>query len=123
MLLLIDKPIGWTSHDVVAKVRSLLKIKAVGHAGTLDPFATGLLILGTGSDTKQLTNLIGLDKTYQATLTLGATSTTFDPEGEIVPALGSTRGSNTAITTPTLEQIETVLQQFRGGYAQKAPLH
>lgn len=122
-LLLIDKPTGWTSHDVVAKVRGILNTRAVGHAGTLDPFATGLLILGIGPGTKLLTNLLGLDKTYEATLTLGATSTTYDPEGEIVPALGSIRGSTTAITPPSLEQIENALNQFRGGYAQKAPLH
>ena len=132
-LLLIDKPAGWTSHDVVAKVRGILKIRAVGHAGTLDPFATGLLILGIGKGTKQLTGLVGLDKTYETTLTLGATSTTFDPEGIIVPTIvaadprvcpkedGSTRGSTT--TQPTLADIERVLDQFRGGYEQKAPLH
>lgn len=115
-LLLIDKPAGWTSHDVVAKVRGILKIRAVGHAGTLDPFATGLLILGVGKGTKQLTDLVGLDKTYETTLTLGATSTTFDPEGEITPT--------TPLSKPVpLEAIEEALDRFRGGYEQKAPLH
>jgi tRNA pseudouridine55 synthase len=118
-LLRIDKPAGWTSHDVVAKIRGLKKTKAVGHAGTLDPFATGLLILGIGPGTKELTDLVGLDKTYETTLTLGATSTTFDPEGEI------TQGVDAAFASAniTLETIEDVLNQFRGGYAQKAPLH
>lgn len=132
-LLLIDKPAGWTSHDVVAKARGILKTRAIGHAGTLDPFATGLLILGVGKGTKQLTELVGLDKTYEATLTLGATSSTFDPEGIIVPTVavadsqarpredGSTRGSTT--TLPTIADIERILDQFRGGYDQKAPLH
>lgn len=116
-ILLIDKPAGWTSHDVVAKMRGILKIKAIGHAGTLDPFATGLLILGVGGGTKKLTALVGLDKTYEAKLILGATSTTFDPEGEI--------SSNIQHATHniSLKEIENILNQFRGGYEQKAPLH
>lgn len=118
-LLLIDKPAGWTSHDVVAKIRGLKKTRAVGHAGTLDPFATGLLILGIGPGTKELTDLVGLDKTYETTLTLGATSTTFDPEGDIIQAVDASFTGSTI----TLETIEDVLNQFRGGYAQKAPLH
>jgi len=116
-LLLINKPAGWTSHDVVAKVRGILKIRAVGHAGTLDPFATGLLILGIGKGTKQLTELVGLDKTYETTLTLGATSTTFDPEGEI------SRNMQHVTCNIDRAEIEHVLDQFRGGYEQKAPLH
>ena len=115
-LLLVDKPAGWTSHDVVAKVRGIFKIRAVGHAGTLDPFATGLLILGLGAGTKALTGFVGLDKTYEAILTLGATSTTFDPEGEI-------KACDTQHATYSIEEIERALDQFRGGYAQKAPLH
>lgn len=114
-LLLIDKPPGWTSHDVVAKLRGVLKTRAIGHAGTLDPFATGLLILGIGPGTKQLTQLLGLDKTYETTLRLGAASTTFDPEGEITV--------NPEARIVNQEQIEKALDQFRGGYAQKAPLH
>lgn len=121
-LLLIDKPAGWTSHDVVAKVRGILKIRAVGHAGTLDPFATGLLILGIGPGTKQLTSLVGLDKVYETTLTLGATSTTFDPEGEIKEyRVSSIRYRE--CRKPKREEIEGVLDQFRGGYAQKAPIY
>ncbi len=113
-LLLIDKPVDWTSHDVVAKARGLLGIRAIGHAGTLDPFATGLLILGVGKATKWLTELVGLDKTYETTLHLGATSTTFDPEGEI---------TQKNVEPVSIEMIETALHQFRGGYSQKAPLH
>ncbi len=116
-LLLIDKPAGWTSHDVVAKVRGTLKIRAVGHAGTLDPFATGLLILGIGPGTKQLTALVGLDKTYETTLVLGTTSTTFDPEGELTKVVDS-EPSNL-----TREAIDQALNQFRGGYSQKAPIY
>lgn len=114
-LLLIDKPAGWTSHDVVAKLRGILRIKRIGHAGTLDPFATGLLIVGVGSATKQLTALVGTDKTYEATATLGATSTTFDPEGEI------TKTEN--VRRPTLDEIADAFKKFTGSYEQKAPLH
>jgi len=81
--LLVNKPSGMTSHDVVAIARRMLKIKKIGHAGTLDPMATGLLILGIGKATKKLGNIIGLPKTYTAEITLGATSTTDDKEGFI----------------------------------------
>lgn len=124
-LLLIDKPAGWTSHDVVAKLRGILKIRRIGHAGTLDPFATGLLILGIGTGTKKLTELVGLDKEYEATIRLGATSDTFDVEGVVTPTVGAhghapgTRADN----HPPLQEIERALDQFRGGYEQLAPLH
>lgn len=114
-LLLIDKPAGWTSHDVVAKLRGILKIREIGHAGTLDPFATGLLVLGVGKGTKRLTALVGVDKEYEATIRLGATSDTFDVEGVVVPGKAGVQ--------PSLNDIETALDQFRGGYEQLAPLH
>lgn len=82
-LLLIDKPAGWTSHDVVAKVRRLAGTRRVGHAGTLDPMATGVLVLGLGRATKLLTFLVGCDKSYAATIRLGASTVTDDAEGEI----------------------------------------
>ncbi|MEK7473631.1 MAG: tRNA pseudouridine(55) synthase TruB [Patescibacteria group bacterium] len=115
-LLLIDKPAGWTSHDVVAKLRGILKIRQIGHAGTLDPFATGLLVLGIGKGTKRLTSLVGVDKEYEATIRLGAISDTFDVEGIIVPAPLPT-------SPPEGEEVERALDQFRGGYEQLAPLH
>jgi tRNA pseudouridine55 synthase len=114
-LLLIDKPSGWTSHDVVAKLRGILKIRAIGHAGTLDPFATGLLVLGVGKGTKKLTALVGMDKEYEAVIRLGATSDTFDKEGTVIPAKAGIQ--------PTEQDVETALDQFRGGYEQLAPLH
>lgn len=83
-LVLIDKPSGWTSHDVVAKLRKIAGTKKVGHAGTLDPMATGLLLLGVNSATKLLTFLIGADKTYVATIRLGASTITDDKESEFV---------------------------------------
>ena len=83
-LLLVDKPQGLTSHDVVARARRALGTRKVGHAGTLDPMATGLLTLGADSATRLLTYLVGLDKTYETTMRLGAATTTDDAEGDVV---------------------------------------
>ena len=128
-LLLVDKPEGFTSHDVVNVVRKhfrprktpsgspgTVRVK-VGHAGTLDPFATGLLILGIGKATKRLGELSGLNKTYEAVARLGATSTTYDPEGDVVEI------PNSKFQIPNLEDVERVLNKFRGGYEQKAPIY
>ncbi|MEV8336879.1 tRNA pseudouridine(55) synthase TruB [Leucobacter sp. NPDC077196] len=81
-ILLVDKAEGWTSHDVVAKSRRALGTRKVGHAGTLDPMATGLLVLGAGPSTRLLTHLVGLDKTYLTTIRLGSATVTDDREGE-----------------------------------------
>lgn len=118
-LLLVDKPAGWTSHDVVAKLRGILKIKRIGHAGTLDPFATGLLVIGIGKGTKALTALVGVDKEYLATIKLGATSDTFDKEGKITEMDSRLRGND----NPDQDDVEKALDKFRGGYEQLAPLH
>ena len=83
-LVLIDKPTSWTSHDVVAKVRKAVGTKKVGHAGTLDPLATGLLVLGIESGTKLLTFLVGVDKTYEATIRLGQQTISDDSESEVI---------------------------------------
>jgi tRNA pseudouridine55 synthase len=82
-LLLVDKPGGMTSHDVVAVARRVLSVRKVGHAGTLDPMATGLLVLGVGAATRLLGHLSGSDKTYEATVRLGQTTVTDDREGEV----------------------------------------
>ena len=82
-VLLVDKPGGMTSHDVVARARKALGTRKIGHAGTLDPMATGLLILGVEAATRLLTFIVGLDKTYEATIRLGATTDTDDADGEI----------------------------------------
>lgn len=87
-LILIDKPAGLTSHDVVARVRKAAGTRKVGHAGTLDPMATGLLIVGLNSSTRLLTYIVGADKEYLATIRLGAASTTDDAEGELLEAAG-----------------------------------
>jgi tRNA pseudouridine55 synthase len=83
-LLIVDKPAGWTSHDVVARCRRLCETRKVGHAGTLDPMATGVLVLGINRATKLLTFLVGCDKTYTATIRLGQSTITDDAEGEII---------------------------------------
>lgn len=116
-ILLIDKPAGWTSHDVVARVRSLLKKEAghkvkVGHTGTLDPFATGLLVLVTGSYTKRAGEFSKLDKVYEAELTLGATSSTGDLEGEI---------SKKSTHRPGRAEVDSVLNKFIGEIEQVPP--
>lgn len=116
--LLIDKPVGWTSHDVVAKIRGLIKqqqgIKKpkVGHAGTLDPFATGLLIILVGKYTKKANEFLKLNKAYEFRAKLGEISTTGDPEGEI-----KTFSNN----TPTLTEMRDVLSSFLGEVEQIPP--
>ena len=82
-LLIVDKPAGWTSHDVVARCRRLCGTRKVGHAGTLDPMATGVLVLGINRATKLLTFLVGCDKTYTGTIRLGQSTLTDDAQGEI----------------------------------------
>lgn len=83
-ILLVDKAEGWTSHDVVAKARRALGTRKVGHAGTLDPMATGLLVLGVGPATRLLTHLVGLGKTYETTIRLGISTVSDDREGTIL---------------------------------------
>ncbi|RZP23773.1 tRNA pseudouridine(55) synthase TruB [bacterium] len=83
VIINIDKPVGWTSFDIVKKVKRITGHKKVGHGGTLDPFASGVLILGTEDDTKNLTEITKSNKSYQAELLLGVKTNTLDPEGEI----------------------------------------
>lgn len=89
-ILLVDKPGGITSHDVVARARRALGTRKIGHAGTLDPMATGLLVLGVEGATRLLTFIVGLDKTYTATIRLGQATTTDDAEGEISAEVDAT---------------------------------
>jgi len=98
-LLLVDKPRGVTSHDVVARARRLLGTRKVGHAGTLDPMATGLLLLGVDSSTRLLTYLVGLDKEYTATIRLGEATDTDDAEGDIVETQSASEVTDAAIAT------------------------
>ncbi|HET7279374.1 MAG TPA: tRNA pseudouridine(55) synthase TruB [Dermatophilaceae bacterium] len=88
-LLVVDKPQGWTSHDVVARSRRICGTRKVGHAGTLDPMATGVLVIGIGRATRLLTFLVGSDKDYSATIRLGQSTVTDDAEGEVTDAAGA----------------------------------
>jgi tRNA pseudouridine55 synthase len=88
-LLVVDKPQGWTSHQVVGRVRRLLGTKKVGHAGTLDPMATGVLLVGVNRATRLLGHLAGHDKSYTATIRLGQATVTDDAEGDVVSADGA----------------------------------
>lgn len=112
-IALVDKPQGWTSHDVVAKSRRLFNTRKVGHAGTLDPMATGLLVLGVNSSTRLLTYLVGLDKEYLATIRLGASSITDDAEGEILgfaPAAQMARVTREDITAGIVALTGDIMQ-------------
>lgn len=117
-VLLIDKPAGITSFGVVARVRRRLseflgKKAKVGHAGTLDPFATGLMIIVTGKECRNAGNYSKLDKEYEATFRLGQTSTTGDPEGEL---------TDVSNAVPTKEAVEAALAQFTGEITQRPPI-
>jgi tRNA pseudouridine55 synthase len=109
-VLLVDKPAGMTSHDVVARARRLLSVRKIGHAGTLDPMATGLLLLGVGAATRLLGHLAGSDKTYEATIRFGAATVTDDREGEVV-STASTAGLDDAAVRAALAAQTGPLQQ------------
>ena len=114
MIININKPAGWTSFDVVKKVRGIINEKKVGHAGTLDPFATGVLILGTGPDTKKLSNIALSNKSYVADLTLGIETDTHDCDGKIT--------SKENIPELSQEMVENVLSTFIGNNKQTPPM-
>jgi len=114
MILNIYKPVGWTSFDVVKKIRGITKEKKVGHAGTLDPFAEGVLIVGTGQDTKKLTEISSDDKSYLATLSLGEETDTLDKEGKII--------EKAEIPNLTKESINEALHSFLGIQEQIPPM-
>ena len=110
-LLVVDKPGGWTSHDVVGRGRRLCGTRKVGHAGTLDPMATGVLVLGIGRATKLLTFLVGCDKDYTATIRLGQATVTDDAEGEVTSAAavdGVTRAALEGAVAQLTGQIQQV---------------
>jgi len=110
----INKPIGWTSFDVVKKIRNITKLKKVGHGGTLDPFADGVLIIGVGKGTKLLTDIVNEKKSYNATLFLGEETDSLDKEGEIVKRK----------SVPKLNEdlVIKILNSFLGRYIQKPPM-
>jgi tRNA pseudouridine55 synthase len=109
-ILLVDKPGGMTSHDVVARARRALSVRKVGHAGTLDPMATGLLLLGVGSATRLLGYLGGHDKTYEATIRLGQATVTDDREGEVVATASTGHLDDAAVRAALAAQTGPLLQ-------------
>jgi tRNA pseudouridine55 synthase len=114
-VLLINKPLRWTSFDVVRKLRNLMKIKKVGHAGTLDPLATGLLIVCTGKFTKRINEYMAQEKEYTGTFTLGATTPTYDLESE--------PQDFKPYEHLTIEDIRGATKQFIGEIQQLPPAH
>jgi tRNA pseudouridine55 synthase len=137
-LIIVDKPAGWTSHDVVARVRRILKEKRVGHTGTLDPFATGVLVLLVGRATRLAQFLAGAEKEYEATIRLGYSTATGDPTGERrdstdgaeevnggADAADGTDGVARAPDCATLgrEQVESALARLRGEIDQVPPMY
>jgi len=114
-ILVVDKPRGVSSHDVVARVRRLFGLRKVGHAGTLDPEATGVMVVALGNATRLLEYYTDQEKSYSATLRLGQISTTGDAEGDL-----------TTLSTgpwPTNDDVEAVLTQFRGAIQQTPPIY
>ncbi len=113
-ILIVDKPLGPTSHDVVAVVRRAARQKKVGHAGTLDPLATGLLVLALGQATRTIEFLVGHDKVYEARVRLGQATTTYDAEGETIATHEG--------PLPTRDEVETALGALRGEIMQRPPI-
>lgn len=113
-LLVLDKPTGMTSHDVVQLVRRTLGTRKVGHAGTLDPMATGVLVLGVGRATRLLTYVVGAEKTYDATMVLGKGTNTDDAEGDVTFS-----ASTAALAEVTPETITAVTETFVGDIHQR----
>ena len=114
-ILICDKPIEWTSHDVVAKIRGNFKLKKIGHAGTLDPIATGVLVLLSGKATKLSNQLISDDKEYRFDILFGTTTDSQDITGKIIK-------QDENPPERSAEEIEEVLQQFRGEISQLPPM-
>lgn len=126
-VLVIDKPSGMTSFGVVARIRRVASLQAgkkvkVGHTGTLDPFATGLMILVIGKECRNASRYAKLDKVYEATFTLGQVSTTGDPEGEVSAYHGAGVANESKPRIPTVAQIQEVMMQFTGDITQRPPM-
>jgi tRNA pseudouridine55 synthase len=108
------KPVGWTSFDLVKKVRSITREKKVGHGGTLDPFAEGVLIIGTGKETKLLTQVSDEKKSYNGVIQLGSETNTLDTEGEVI--------NTTPIPAIDRNDLNKTLHSFKGKYIHKPPM-
>jgi tRNA pseudouridine55 synthase len=118
-VVVVDKPTGWTSHDVVARLRKLAGTRRVGHAGTLDPMATGVLVIGVGRATRLLGHLAANDKEYDATIRLGITTTTEDAEGEVVTTTDASAVEPSAVVeamralTGDLDQVPSAVSAIK----------
>ncbi|MBI4227125.1 MAG: tRNA pseudouridine(55) synthase TruB [Candidatus Omnitrophica bacterium] len=112
-LLVVDKPAGLTSHDVVDRLRRRWRVARMGHGGTLDPMATGVLLILLGRATKSAETLLGLDKSYEATVTLGVTTETQDAEGRVV--------ERRPVPPLSREQVDAACAPFRGEIEQRVP--
>lgn len=119
-ILIVDKPEGWTSHDVVARARRLLREKRIGHTGTLDPFATGVLVLLLGRATRLAQFLSGAEKEYEATIRLGYNTDTGDLTGARRESTDSTTKTCAAVTR---EELESALARLRGEIEQVPPMY
>jgi tRNA pseudouridine55 synthase len=113
-VLIVDKPQGPTSHDVVGRLRRILRTRAVGHAGTLDPLATGVLVIGVGEGTKLLQHLTGADKEYVTTVRLGEQTDSLDSQGKVIARQAVPDGLTRA-------RVEEVASGFRGALRQRVP--
>src|SRR5947207_10331022 len=125
-IIIVDKPAGWTSHDVVARARRVLKEKRVGHTGTLDPFATGVLVLLVGRATRLAQFLAGAEKEYEATIRLGYSTTTGDLTGERRGDVNNADGMNeVAGVCADIERarVEAALAHLRGEIEQVPPMY
>jgi tRNA pseudouridine55 synthase len=114
VIININKPVNWSSFDVVKKIKNVTKHKKVGHGGTLDPFASGVLIIGTENDTKSLTRITSSDKTYEAEIELGKTTNTLDTEGKVI--------SEMPIPNMKSNFIISTLNSFMGKQKQTPPM-
>jgi tRNA pseudouridine55 synthase len=115
MIYNIYKPVGWTSFDVVKKLRGITRDKKVGHGGTLDPFAEGVLVIGTNADTKTLTEISGTIKSYRAILTLGEETDTLDIDGKII--------NRCPVSILDEKKVKSVLNDFLGESEQVPPMY
>jgi tRNA pseudouridine55 synthase len=120
-LVVVDKPAGWTSHDVVGRIRRLAGTRRVGHAGTLDPMATGILVVGVGAATRLLHHLVLADKAYTATIRLGQTTVTDDAEGEPLAATSASGVDEAAVRAAmtdfvgAIEQVPSAVSAIKVG--------
>lgn len=114
-VLCVDKPLGMTSHDVVGRIRRVAGLRRVGHAGTLDPLATGVLLLCLGRAARLIEYLVGHDKVYETTVRLGQTTATYDAEGDVI--------AERPFHHLTLPQIENAVESFRGDIVQQPPIY